>query len=192
MVGAALAQYPVGWLADKFDRRWVLIALSGSAIMVCAVINVGLDAKTFPALLVAAALFGATSLTIYSVSAAHANDYCPPDFVVELNAALIFFFSLGAIVAPLTSAELMERFGAAGLYWFVASAHLVLIVFSVYRMTRRTGGAPATPYRYLPRTSMVLARLWRRQDETDQPDTNQSKADQSKADLTTTDKDPDR
>ena len=25
--GGALAQYPVGWLADRFDRRWVLIGL---------------------------------------------------------------------------------------------------------------------------------------------------------------------
>jgi MFS family permease len=27
-LGGALAQYPVGWLADKYDRRWVLIWLS--------------------------------------------------------------------------------------------------------------------------------------------------------------------
>ncbi|MEO1495310.1 MAG: MFS transporter [Pseudomonadota bacterium] len=167
VVGAAIAQYPVGWLADKIDRRWVLIGLSSAAIVICVVINTGLDARTFTALLAASALFGATSLTIYSVSAAHANDYCPDDFTIELNAALIFFFSVGAITAPLTSAQLMERFGAQGLFWFVAAAHLVLITFSVYRMTRRTGGAPATPYRYLPRTSMVLARLWRRQEETD-------------------------
>ena len=30
--GGALAQYPVGWLADKYDRRWVLIWLSVAAI----------------------------------------------------------------------------------------------------------------------------------------------------------------
>ncbi len=165
VTGAAIAQYPIGWLADKFDRRWVLISLSGGAIATCLAIT-GIGPDAFPALVVAAALFGATSLTIYSVSAAHANDYCPADFVVELNAALIFFFSAGAIAAPFVSARLMETFGTGGLFWFIATAHLVLIAFSLYRMTRRAGGAPATPYRYLPRTSMVLARLWgRRQDE---------------------------
>ena len=96
------------------------------------------------------------------MAAAHANDFCPDDFVVELNAALIFFYSLGAIAAPLTAAWLIEDFGADGLFWFIAAAHLVLIAFSLYRMTRRRTGAPTTPYRYLPRTTMVMARLWKR------------------------------
>jgi len=32
VAGGALAQYPMGWLADKYDRRWVLIWLSVAAI----------------------------------------------------------------------------------------------------------------------------------------------------------------
>ncbi|MBO6886412.1 MAG: MFS transporter, partial [Marivita sp.] len=35
VAGGALAQYPVGWLADKHDRRWVLIWLSVAAIASC-------------------------------------------------------------------------------------------------------------------------------------------------------------
>ncbi len=34
--GGAVAQMPVGWLADRFDRRWVLIWMSAAAIGVCA------------------------------------------------------------------------------------------------------------------------------------------------------------
>ena len=34
VLGGAVAQYPVGWLADKYDRRWVLIMLSVAAIVV--------------------------------------------------------------------------------------------------------------------------------------------------------------
>jgi len=37
ILGGALAQYPIGWLADKFDRRWVLIGLSVAAIGSCVV-----------------------------------------------------------------------------------------------------------------------------------------------------------
>ena len=159
VVGAAMAQIPIGWLADKTDRRWVLNGLSAGAILVCIGISVGPSSVSW--IIPAAALFGATSFTIYSVGAAHANDFCPDDFVVELNASLIFFFSLGAIAAPRLSAEIIEQFGANGLFWFIAAAHLVLIVFTLYRMTRRQS-APATPYRYLPRTSMVLSKLWRR------------------------------
>ena len=161
VVGAALAQYPIGWLADKTDRRWVLNGLSVGAILVCLSVTLALGEGQIWGYWLAAAGFGATSITIYSVTAAHANDFCEDDFVVELNASLIFFFSVGAILAPRLSAEIIEQFGANGLFWFIAFAHLVLIAFTLYRMTRRAAAA-ATPYRYLPRTSMVLSRLWQR------------------------------
>ncbi len=162
VIGAALAQFPVGWLADTVERRLVLVGLSVGAVAVSLFVVLALGPGDVVWLVVASAAFGATSITIYSVAAAHANDHCPGGFIVELNAALIFFYSLGAIAAPLTSAWLIEDFGADALWWFIAAAHLVLIVFSFYRMTRRRTGAPITPYRYLPRTTMVLARLWKR------------------------------
>jgi MFS family permease len=140
----------------------VLVGLSAAAIATSLVIVLALGPGDAAWLVVASGAFGATSITIYSVAAAHANDHCPDGFVVELNAALIFFYSLGAIAAPLSAAWLIEEFGANGLWWFIAAAHLVLIVFSFYRMTRRSAGAPTTPYRYLPRTTMVMARLWKR------------------------------
>ncbi len=37
VLGGALAQYPTGWLADKYDRRWVLIWLSVAAMASCAI-----------------------------------------------------------------------------------------------------------------------------------------------------------
>jgi len=162
VIGAAAAQLPIGWLADKSDRRWVLNGLSMGAIMVCLGMVLGAEPGNFLTLTLLAAGFGATSITIYSVGAAHANDFCPRDFVVELNAALILFYSAGAILAPFTAAHLIGLYGPGGLFWFIAAAHLVLIAFSMYRMTRRVA-QPATPYRYLPRTSMVLAKLWGRQ-----------------------------
>ena len=162
VIGAAVAQFPIGWLADAIDRRKVMIGLSVAAVGVSLVVVLALGPGDVTGLILASAAFGATSITVYSVAAAHANDFCPPDFVIELNAALIFFYSVGAIAAPLTSAWLIEGYGADGLFWFIAAGHLVLIVFSLYRMTRRKAGAPTTPYRWLPRTTMVMARLFRR------------------------------
>ena len=168
VVGAAAAQFPIGWLADKLDRRWVLNGLSIAAIAIC------LGAAVFAApgqatlLIVVAAGFGATSITIYSVAAAHANDFCPEDFMVELNASLIFFFSLGAIAAPFAVSQIIAAFGAAALFLFIASVHGVLIAFTLYRMTRRVA-ATATPYRYRPRTSMLSWRRRRNDEAGDRP-----------------------
>ncbi|MEM7188722.1 MAG: MFS transporter [Pseudomonadota bacterium] len=154
VIGAAVAQVPIGWLSDKTDRRWVLNGLSAAAIVFCAGGAVLIQPGDALGLVIVSAGFGVTSLTVYSVAAAHANDFCQDDFRVELNASLIFFFSAGAIAAPLTASSIIENFGAAGLFWFIAGAHGLLIGFTLYRMTRRTA-APSTPYRWRPRTSML-------------------------------------
>lgn len=162
LIGAALAQYPIGHLADAINRRTVMIGLSIGALLVSLIVIYLLKPGDAGGLILASAGFGATAITIYSVAAAHANDFCPPDSVVELNAALLLFYSIGGTAAPLISAGLMDLFGPNGLFWFIGVAHLALILFSLFRMTQRETGAPVTPYRYLPRTSMVLARLFKR------------------------------
>ena len=162
VIGGALSQFPVGWIADAVDRRLVLIGLSVLAILGCVWTVVAVAPGAYTLIFLAAFVFGATAYPIYSVSAAYANDYAEPDFIVELNAALIFFYSLGAIVSPLVTAWLVALLGPPALFAFAAVAHLALILFTLYRMTRRRGPGPLTPYRYLPRTSMIIARLFSR------------------------------
>ena len=71
--GGAIAQYPMGWIADKFDRRWVLISLSLSAIVACSfTILVSDNGAAY--ILFGSFLFGFFTWPIFSISAAHAND----------------------------------------------------------------------------------------------------------------------
>ncbi len=161
MLGGIAAQYPIGWIADKTDRRMVLLGLSVIAAVSCLGIAYWITPGAVMAIYLAAFVFGVTAFPIYSVSAAYANDFADPDFIVELSAALIFFFSLGAIVSPLISAWLIALAGANAMFLFMAVVHLALVTFTLFRMTRRQSAEPREPYQYLPRTSMILARLRR-------------------------------
>jgi MFS family permease len=156
--GGALAQYPIGWLADKFDRRWVLIWQSVAAIISCMVTNVIVDAGT-TAIMIGAAFFGLTTFPIYSVAAAHAHDFASDDERVELSAALMFFFALGAIASPLLSSSLINWYGPSALFIMIACGHAVLVVFGLLRMRARDTVSERTPYVYAPRTSFVIGRL---------------------------------
>ncbi|MEO1563710.1 MAG: MFS transporter, partial [Pseudomonadota bacterium] len=161
LVGGALAQFPVGWLADKFDRRYVLIGLSVASFFACSgIVAFGRDTLTLVYLF--AFLFGATTMPIFSVSAAHANDFVTPEQQVELNASLMLFFALGAVVSPLIASSLMQGFGPAALFAFISVAHLALVVFSFYRMRIRASSTTRTRYRYLPRTSTLIGNLIKR------------------------------
>ena len=100
VLGGAFAQYPAGWLADKYDRRWVLIWLSGVSILSCAV-TITLAGGGTSAVMISAFLFGFTTYPIFSVAAAHAHDFATSAERVELSAALMFFYAIGAIASPL-------------------------------------------------------------------------------------------
>ncbi len=165
IIGGVAAQYPVGWIADKTDRRNVLIGLSISAIIGCLSVSYLVEPGNDTVIFLGAFVFGMTSYPVYSVSAAYANDFASKDFVLELNASLIFFYSIGAIMSPILSARLITAYGPSALFLFIAAAHLALVLFALYRMTRRKAAVPSAPYQMMPRTSMIIARMFGRAQE---------------------------
>ena len=157
VAGGALSQYPAGWFADAYDRRWVLIWLSVLSTGACAITVMLSGAGTIPVFL-AAALFGATTFPIYSVSAAHAHDFADSHQRVELSAALMFLYAVGAIASPLVVSGLISAFGPGAMFAFVSAAHLLLIAFGLIRMRQRPAETK-TRYVYAPRTSFQIGRL---------------------------------
>ncbi|WIY25606.1 MFS transporter [Parasedimentitalea psychrophila] len=164
VLGGALAQYPMGWLADKYDRRWVLIWLSVAAILSSG-ITIWASGMGTLAVMSSAGLFGFTTFPIFSVSAAHAHDFAKSDERVELSAALMFFFALGAIASPFTASALIENYGPRALFAMIAVGHLALILFGLNRMRARPTPEERTQYVYAPRTSFIIGRLLKRSRE---------------------------
>ncbi len=162
VAGGAVAQYPAGWLADKFDRRWVMVWLSLASVVSCA-ITVASSGLGTTAVMASAAFFGFTTFPIYSVAAAHAHDFATSEERVELSAALMFFYATGAIAAPWTTSRLIDLFGASALFTFISVGHILLLVYGLARMQVRNAPDDRTPYVYAPRTSFTIGRLLRRQ-----------------------------
>jgi len=167
VAGGALAQYPVGWLADKFDRRWVLIWLSVAAIIACIVTVASAGMGTW-AVMAAATFFELTTFPVYSVATAHAHDFISDEERIELSAALMFFYAVGAIAAPYVSSKLMSGFGAGALFTFISVGHLLLAIFGLMRMRVRSAPVTRTRYIYAPRTSFIVGRLLGRSRNRDQ------------------------
>ena len=161
VLGGALAQWPAGWAADRNDRRWVLIWFSGASIAACGV-TVAFSGLGIAAIFLAALAFGATTFPIYSISAAHAHDWARDDQRVELSAALMFFYALGAIAAPLLTSWLIAAYGPPALFYFIAAAHVGLLIFGLIRMRRRPAASTRNPYVWIPRTSFLVGRIFRR------------------------------
>ncbi len=174
VAGGAIAQYPIGWLADKYERRWVMIWLSVAAIVACTLTVATATFGTMSVML-AAAFFGLTTFPVYSVAAAHAHDFATEDQRVELSAALMFFYALGAIAAPYTTSALIGSFGPAALFYFISAGHVALVVFGLSRMRVRSAPDARTRYIYAPRTSFGIGRLLGRSRESNGDQTTDQK-----------------
>ncbi|MEO0664747.1 MAG: MFS transporter [Pseudomonadota bacterium] len=156
IVGGAVAQFPAGWLADRYDRRHVLIGFSLAAIAGCGVSALASGAAFAIA---ASALFGFLTVPIFSISAAHAHDFTSDDERAELSAALLFYFAVGAIVSPVAVSALIDAYGPASFFGFIAAGHAALVLYGLVRMRRRPSATDRTSYIYAPRTSFLVGRL---------------------------------
>ena len=160
-VGGAITSPILGMVSDKMDRRALLIGVSTATVLVCGALASGATPADPASLAIAAAVFGAAAIPLYSLSAAHANDFCPRDFVVELNAALLLIFAIGAVASPTLAAWLIGQFGPDALWAYIGGAHMILVVVGVVRAYQRPS-APRDkrkPYRSMPRRSILLGRL---------------------------------
>ena len=161
VVGGALAQFPIGWVADKFDRRKVLIGISVASILGCGAMVAGAQGNIVTIFL-AAGFFGFTTFPIYSISTPHAHDFAEQHERVELSAAQMFLYAVGAIASPVIASALISAFGPSSMFVFIALAHVLLIVFGLVRMQMRPAPETRTAYVYTPRTSFLIGRLLRR------------------------------
>lgn len=136
IVGAGLAQVPLGWLSDRVDRRAVIVA--SAALGAGAAVAIALfGARSESALLFFSGLFGAAVIPVFGLSAAHANDFSPPGEAVSTSGGLLLLHGLGAVGGATLGAVAMAALGAPALFAYIAAVYLGLCLFSLARMRIR-------------------------------------------------------
>lgn len=130
-LAGAIAQWPVGRLSDRMDRRLVLIALLiGSA---ATGLLLWLLAASGTLLLIFGLLFGAMALPCYSLAAAHAYDKTSTSEMVPTAATILLANALGAVIGPLLAAAVMGAFDPRALFLFIAATQASLAAYVFYR-----------------------------------------------------------
>ena len=139
IIGGLVFQWPMGRLSDRIDRRTVLagVALGTAA----AAFGVGLIAETagteFRDIVVLVLIYGGLSSTVYSLCAAHTNDFAPPDKLAQTASGLLIAYGIGASTGPVLTSSLMEMFGPSTLFMVNSGVAGSLGLFALYRMLRR-------------------------------------------------------
>lgn len=168
--GGAIIQYPLGYLSDRWDRRRVLLITTCCAML--SALALVFIAGSNPLLnFIIIFIFGCFAMPLYSLSAAHSNDRADTGEFVLINAALMLFYSFGAIGGPFAASTVMQYFGPSALFVFSAIVYAIFITVILYRMQARSGVPVGKRSRFtaLLRTSTVFARLARRNGDSDGP-----------------------
>lgn len=137
-VGALVAQYPIGWLSDRFDRRLLIMsvaAIGGVACMVPYLMDGG-----FYVIIAAGFVVGGCSNPLYSLLIAYTNDYLDHDDMAAASGGLIFINGVGAISGPVVTGWMMWMLGAHGFFVFIGILLFCVTGYGVFRMFRRPDG----------------------------------------------------
>jgi MFS family permease len=79
---------------------------------------------------------------MYPVIVAHANDHAEPGAFIQVSGGLLLVYGIGSILGPTFAGFAMTSYGASTLFAVTGSAHLLLLLFAIFRL--RTAPAVAS------------------------------------------------
>ncbi len=160
LIGGLLAQWPLGSLSDRINRRLVillaavLIGLSSLLLFIMALWPE--PAITFGVLwlVIIGALFGAGFHPLYSLCIAHANDFVSNQHFVAASAGLQMVQGCGAVLGPLLAGGLMALLGPSALFIYIGGLAAAFALYTLKRLAAHRVASETTvsPFRFLTRT----------------------------------------
>ena len=139
VLAGMVLQFPIGRFSDKFDRRMVLV-IASLATSLAAGLVIWATSQTMVILIIAIAVYGGFSYTIYPLCASQVNDLADPSLLVQVAAGLLIAYGVGASIGPVVAAQAMAILGPTGFFLFLICINSVLILFTIIRILQRRGG----------------------------------------------------
>ncbi len=133
-LGGMLMQYPIGWISDRVDRRFLILVLA--AICAVAAAAAMFTGENFHALLVAAFFIGGTTNPLYALLVAYVNDHLAREDMTAASGGLLFINGVGAIAGPLLTGWIMETVGPEGFFLYLTILSALLAAYAAWRMTQ--------------------------------------------------------
>ncbi|WP_392553016.1 MFS transporter [Orbus wheelerorum] len=119
IASGVIAQFPVGWFADKYGKHILLLLEMVIAVIACFMLIIDF----LPIL--ATIILGATIYTVYPISMAWACECVRKQDIVVMNQTMLLVNTLGSLIAPAIIALVMDKLGNS--YLFIS-----FIIISVY------------------------------------------------------------
>ncbi|MEW9835458.1 MFS transporter [Mesorhizobium marinum] len=153
-LGTLLFQIPFGWISDRTDRRYVLIAAS-LLVVIAGVAAARFDTATLTVILVIYIVWSGASESIYSLSSAHANDRASKADLVELASTMLFAWSISGFIVPALGTLLTATFGTQSFIYVAIAIAASFAAFVVWRVVAARPVPSADTGAFAPMTAQA-------------------------------------
>ncbi|MEL6370121.1 MAG: MFS transporter [Pseudomonadota bacterium] len=154
ILGAAILQWPVGWISDKIDRR-IVLALSavGASLAAFGLSRYGTNSVFL--LLSLGALYGAFAMSLTGLTAAHANDHAEPETAVATSGSVLLLNGVGSILGSIAGGLVLSFFTAPAVFVYVSVMMAVVAMLCFIRIIIQPppGVDMKSPFTPLPRSA---------------------------------------
>ena len=134
--GNLAIQWPLGWLSDRIDRRYVIAGAASAVVLVSGAILAAGDAR-LALLILLFGLWGGLAESIYAVSTAHANDRTRAGDYVVVSSTVLVVWATGSTVGPLVATAALRTFGPPGIWLFFIVVASGFAAFVLWRSLQR-------------------------------------------------------
>jgi MFS family permease len=157
IMSGLLLQWPIGRLSDRIGRGPLLVYIP---IIVSLAAFAMLYTVRYELILMVAMFFGTFVFTLYSLSAATANDMVSARERVQVSGALLITYGAGAVSGPILAGQVMGLLGPQGLFFYFAIITLMLSGFAIIK--RRRDGSPEKrkPFMVVPASQSTSSQLY--------------------------------
>jgi MFS family permease len=134
-LGTLIVQIPAGWISDRTDRRFVLVA-AALMVVLFGVAAGYFDGAPLALLMLIYMMWDGASESIYSLSSAHAGDRAGKEEMVALQSTLLFAWSLSGFLVPGIGTVLTAAYGTIAFVYVAIAIAFLFAAFVLWRITR--------------------------------------------------------
>jgi len=135
VIGNVVLQWPIGWLADHFDRRLVLAGCTLASAVLVAMLS-AFSAQSL-AIIAVIGLWGGLSFAIYPVGLALLGQRFGDGDIARANTAFSMLYILGGLIGRPLAGAAMDAVGDPGLGWTLAVFYSIAAVAALLAFHRR-------------------------------------------------------
>jgi len=133
IIGGVILQYPIGYLADRFERRKVMLYITFIAMFGTLAIPLVIDRELFIIVLLLVSLSSGIISSLYPLGIAETFDRLQHNEMGLAIGAMIIIYASGGIIGPYAMGLVMEHIGVNYFFTAMAGIQLMFALFILYR-----------------------------------------------------------